>query len=418
MQNLKTLFLVCFSAVALIGRSQDPTAIQTYISTYRDLAILEMERTGVPAAIKLAQGIHETSAGTSVLVLKSNNHFGIKCKANWNGESVSHDDDARGECFRKYPSAERSYRDHSDFLRNSERYAFLFQLDPTDYEGWARGLKKAGYATNPKYAQVIIRIIEQYGLQDYTLIALGRKPRNDQKDLVSVATTPMPVQTHTQPVTAVFAETEEQKSIVKEQKPVIRDEPQYPATEFRINETRVIFARKGTSFLAIAEQYQVPLARIFEFNELSPAETVDRDQLIYLQRKRKTGNTEFHIVREGESLQDIAQLEAIRLESLLELNLLQKQQRPAVGERLFLRSKAPVAPMLAAQKPTPSAPVFAYSRPPHENSDPNYVVCTVQAKETIYAIARRFGVSIGDIVKWNQLEGHDLRVGQQLKIYK
>ena len=156
------------------SRAQNPEAIQNYINTYKDMAIIEMQRTGVPAAIKLAQGIHETMAGTSDLVLSSNNHFGIKCKDTWKGESVVHDDDLRGECFRKYASAIESYRDHSDFLKSSSRYAFLFNLDPTDYEHWAYGLKRAGYATNPRYPQIIISLIEDYHLQDYTMIALGK----------------------------------------------------------------------------------------------------------------------------------------------------------------------------------------------------------------------------------------------------
>src|SRR5215204_5004290 len=155
--------------------SQSSQVIKDYVLKFKDIAIEEMKRTGVPAAITLAQGIHETSAGQSVLVLKSNNHFGIKCKTEWTGPSVSHDDDARGECFRKYSSPYDSYRDHSDFLTSRSHYASLFKLDPTDYEGWAKGLKKAGYATNPKYPQILIKLIRDYNLQDYTLVALGRK---------------------------------------------------------------------------------------------------------------------------------------------------------------------------------------------------------------------------------------------------
>ena len=132
---------------------QPAVTIQQYIDQYKDLAIAEMKRTGVPASIKLAQGIHETMAGKSELVQKSNNHFGIKCKTGWNGPSVRHTDDARNECFRKYATANESYRDHSNFLKSSGRYASLFELDPTDYEAWAKGLKAAGYATNPVYAQ-------------------------------------------------------------------------------------------------------------------------------------------------------------------------------------------------------------------------------------------------------------------------
>src|SRR5580765_6020531 len=162
MQNKKIAILLSFvlSFSFSISYGQSADAIVAYISRYKDLAISEMKRTGVPAAITLAQGIHETDAGTSDLVRKSNNHFGIKCKENWNGPTVSHDDDARGECFRKYEAAEQSYRDHSDFLKTRSNYASLFKLDPTDYEAWANGLKKAGYATNPKYAQILIKIIQ------------------------------------------------------------------------------------------------------------------------------------------------------------------------------------------------------------------------------------------------------------------
>ncbi|MBD0333844.1 MAG: glucosaminidase domain-containing protein, partial [Chitinophagaceae bacterium] len=142
---LSTIFCLVLAANIVVAQSSE--AIKEYIAKFKDAAIAEMIRTGVPASITLAQGIHETEAGRSDLVLKSNNHFGIKCKENWTGESVFHDDDARGECFRKYEDPLDSYRDHSDFLKNRSHYAFLFELDPTDYEAWAYGLKKAGYAT-------------------------------------------------------------------------------------------------------------------------------------------------------------------------------------------------------------------------------------------------------------------------------
>ena len=175
MKKLKLPFVIILLLSGSTIFAQSATVIKDYIAKYKDIAIEEMLRTGVPASIKLAQGIHETAAGKSALVTKSNNHFGIKCKAEWKGPSVSHDDDARGECFRKYEDPFQSYRDHSDFLKTRAHYASLFQLDPTDYEGWAYGLKKAGYATNPKYPQIIIKLIKDYNLDDYTLIALGRK---------------------------------------------------------------------------------------------------------------------------------------------------------------------------------------------------------------------------------------------------
>jgi hypothetical protein len=145
-----------------------------YVNTYKALAIAEEQRSGIPASIILAQGLHESEAGTSELCKKSNNHFGIKCKDDWTGGVVYHDDDSRQECFRAYATAEDSYRDHSEFLKRGTRYAFLFQLEPTDYEGWAYGLKKAGYATNIRYSQILIKFIKDYNLQQYTLIATGK----------------------------------------------------------------------------------------------------------------------------------------------------------------------------------------------------------------------------------------------------
>jgi len=141
--NFKIRILIFATLFAGQLHAQNPDQITKYINTYKSLAIEEMQRTGVPASIILAQGIHETSAGTSDLVVASNNHFGIKCKSGWTGQVVYHDDDARGECFRSYPAAKDSYRDHSDYLSQTPRYSFLFKLNPEDYESWAYGLKNA-----------------------------------------------------------------------------------------------------------------------------------------------------------------------------------------------------------------------------------------------------------------------------------
>src|SRR5580698_7484099 len=164
-----------------------------YVNTYKALAMAEEQRAGIPAAIILAQGLHESEAGTSELVKQSNNHFGIKCKDDWKGQVVYHDDDARQECFRSYATAADSYKDHSDFLRRSGRYSFLFDLDPADYEGWAYGLKKAGYATNIKYSQILIRLIKDYNLQQYSLIAMGKMRPEDEVVLVAPGGAAAPV---------------------------------------------------------------------------------------------------------------------------------------------------------------------------------------------------------------------------------
>lgn len=361
------LFLFLILSFAKPVLAQDNPVIIEYINTYKELAISEMKRTGVPAAIKLAQGIHETEAGTSKLVLKSNNHFGIKCKTGWSGMSVKHTDDAPNECFRSYDSSIDSYKDHSDFLKNSTRYSSLFSLDPTDFAGWAHGLKKAGYATNPKYPIVLIKLIENYHLQDYTMIALGKmepadeffvkqeqvKPvDNSEKFIPVVLFTEKPVVMKPEPEIIVTAnkkvKAQQEAAIVSITKPA--STPVYPEGEFKINETRVIYAKKGTPYLSIAEKFGLTLSRIFEFNDMKVQEVVDKDQLIYLMRKRKTGVNDMYVVKEGDLLWDIAQTEALRIESLIEYNFLKQGKLPSAGTVLYLKAKAPSMPAVVSGK--------------------------------------------------------------------
>jgi len=430
MQNRKFAILLTtvltFAFSLSYGQSAD--AILAYITRYKDLAMAEMKRTGVPAAITLAQGIHETEAGTSVLVKKSNNHFGIKCKDEWRGQSVSHDDDARGECFRKYPAPEDSYRDHSDFLRSRPNYASLFTLDPTDYEGWAYGLKKAGYATNPKYAQVLIKLIQDYNLENYTLIALGKMKEGDglAKNETAGDKNPSVVlvknnDSEKSPET-INGDNKKEQTVQPEVSVV-----SYPSGEFKINDTRVIYAQKGTSYLTIAQQHEIPLARLFEFNDLKQQEVTADDQLVFIQRKRKTGEHEFHTVQPGETVNDIAQSEALRLESLLEYNNMTASMQPAAGEVLYLRSKSSVTPKLVTKNPgaqtfnSGAAPVAMNNdgkgkREVHQKN--NYIFHTVGPKETVYSIAKKYNVSADDVISWNQLQDYDLKIGQSLKIYR
>lgn len=323
------LFLALFFGFCGFTATAQPSVdIVEYINTYKKLAMEEMQRTGIPASITLAQGIHETYAGKSELVLKSNNHFGIKCKSYWSGKKVYHDDDARGECFRSYNEASQSYRDHSDFLKGGARYASLFALDPEDYKSWAHGLKKAGYATNPRYAPIIIRLIEDYNLQQYSLIALGKMAPEEE----IVASVPRPAGEMPADISA----------FVKQQDPQVEIAPPpavtYPSGEFTINNTKVIYAKQGTSLLAIAQQYEIPLSRLLEYNDMENEDVLTKNQLVYLQRKRRTGTNEVHIVASGETLHDISQAEAIRLDSLLEYNKLNKSVKPVVGEKIYLQA--------------------------------------------------------------------------------
>lgn len=333
---MRIFAVIFFMMLGVAGMAQPAADIVEYINTYKKLAMEEMKRTGIPAAITIAQGIHETYAGKSDLVTRSNNHFGIKCKAYWTGKKVYHDDDARGECFRSYQYAADSYRDHSDFLRGSDRYAFLFRLDPTDYRAWAHGLKKAGYATNPKYAGILIKLIEDYNLEQYSLIAMGRM----SPDQEVVATVPTPATNMPSQVALAIRYVEPEQELGPP--PVVN----YPSGEFTINNTKVIYAKQGTLMLALAEEYDIPLARLLEFNDMETEEVLVKDQLIYLQRKRKTGNNEIHVVANGETLHDICQAEAIRLDNLLEYNHLDKTTQPAVGEKLYLQATSPSRPKL------------------------------------------------------------------------
>ena len=405
---MKKLVIILSFFLTLSSLGQNSVDIVSYINNYKQMAILEMQRTGVPASIKLAQGIHETSAGKSVLVLKSRNHFGIKCKSTWTGSKVYHDDDARGECFRSYTSSSDSYMDHSNFLKGSERYSSLFQLDPTDYKGWAYGLKKAGYATNNKYSQIIIRLIEEYNLQQYSLIALGKLSPSEELMAgtgTSVISVSNPVLE--KPVAALEFPIDEIKV----------DEKKYPGGEFTINNTRVIFAKSGTSLLGIAQQYDISLGRLMDFNDIRARgkDVLEKSQLVFLQRKRKVSSNEFHTVTKGESLYDISQEEGIRLESLAEYNLLKPHMVPAPGQKLYLQSKSSVRPLLTEELVTVTTvpdPGF------HKSSLDVATKHVVQTKETLYSISKKYGVEVERILEWNNLQGFELKVGQELVIHK
>ena len=328
--------------------AQNSVDVITYINTYKALAMSEMQRSGIPASIILAQGIHETQAGTSDLVRSSNNHFGIKCRDEWKGAVVYHDDDSKGECFRSYASAEDSYRDHSTFLSGSPRYAFLFKLDPTDYEGWAYGLRKAGYATNIRYSQILIKLINDYNLEQYTLIAMGKLKPSEEV----VLTVPGAGAAGSGNPTGYAANPGQAAPVFIEKKPESQNAavpPSYPQGEFQINKTRVVFARAGVSLLSIADQYELPLGRLLDFNDLKEEDVLGKDQLLFLQRKRRTGATEFHIVQAGETAYDICQSEGIRYQDLLEMNQLNPGAQPAAGEKIYLQNSAPARPRLAEE---------------------------------------------------------------------
>ncbi len=363
-------FCLCFT---LVVNAQSLTP-QQYIDEYKDIAISEQKRLGIPASITLAQGLLETEAGNSMLVKKSNNHFGIKCKSNWTGESVSHDDDARGECFRKYNSAEESYRDHSDFLKNSGRYSFLFQLQPTDYKGWAYGLKKAGYATNPRYPEILIRNIEQYNLQQYNDV--NNSPLFDAGKVIT--------------------ENKEEKVIAIAISPTV-EKVLNPGnvSKTMFNGLKAIFASKGTSLLAIATNNKINLSRLLEFNDIAKDGLLNEDQFVYLEKKEKQGKMDFYVSIENTSLYDISQSLGIQLQELAKYNHLSNESRIAKGSKIAL-------------KPGLQPAIISSVAVTH----------TVEPKEGLYAIARKYKVSVQDLKQWNNLAGEDIKPGQQILISK
>ena len=381
----KLLTIVVTLTCGLVAGAQNLTPDQ-YIEQYKDLAISEMKRMGVPAAITLAQGLLETESGNSDLLRRSNNHFGIKCKSNWSGNGVSHDDDALGECFRTYKNAEESYRDHSNFLRGNDRYAFLFRLDPADYKAWAYGLKKAGYATNPKYPAVLIKNIEQYNLQQYSDMALGEVPKFESDKYENDKEVPF-----------VYVEDSATTGIADPEKNDEAAVNSINESTVSVNNVKCMYARKGTSLLAIATKYDVQLNKLLQYNDLEQDGLLEKDQLIFLGKKSDKGLTEYHIVKEGERLQDVAQKNGIQLQYLLEYNNLDKYAVLQPGTKLYLQHERALNLNTAKQD---AVPAIKYH--------------TVQPKEGLYTISKKFGVTVQQIKEWNNLTSNNLSVGQQL----
>ncbi|MBS1731659.1 MAG: LysM peptidoglycan-binding domain-containing protein [Bacteroidetes bacterium] len=392
MKKSKHIFLFAAMLAALHGSAQTISA-QEYINTYKSIAISEMKRTGIPASITLAQGLLETESGNSELVKRSNNHFGIKCKSNWSGESVSHDDDAPGECFRKYNNATDSYYDHSNFLRGSSRYAFLFQLDPMDYKGWAYGLKKAGYATNPRYPQILIKHIEENNLHQYDLEAEGQQV-DDVPVNKEVATIPaIKKDTVVTPAEPII------KPVVFSEMNVEQNKESIKAGRTLFNGLKAVYVPKGTSLLAVATQFDVPLAKLLEYNDLTQDGLLKEEQWIFLERKLKEGNRDFYITGPGESLYSIAQVNAIQLGYLLQYNEHLKEGSVCrKGTKVWLR------PVAGKQSDTKQKTVTRF----HE----------VQPKEGLYSISKKYNVPVNELRELNGLSGDELQVGQQLIISK
>lgn len=351
-------------SVSPSGSSQ--SYVTDYLNKYNALAVSEMKRTGIPASITLAQGMLESNYGRSTLAVKGNNHFGIKCHNNWRGARIYHDDNRRGECFRAYSSAEDSYHDHSEFLVNGSRYRDLFSLSSTDYRGWAHGLKKAGYATDPNYAQLLIRKIDQYGLHDYDT---GRKtpgepvqkvPDNARAvaDRGTAGTVPATVPgkvpatgTARVPATASATTQKESDKAVPQRAPSAAQTPREEEAPIKVitlgsgkeilenNNVEYIIAGEGDTYESLADKYQLLAWEISRYNDLTPESPLQQGQVIYLQPKRTKAAQGFtvHTVTQGETMHGISQKYAIRLSSLYKMNVMTEGSECKPGQKLRIR---------------------------------------------------------------------------------
>ena len=296
------------------------TPQQSYIEKYSSLAVEEMYRTGVPASITLAQGLLESGNGQSRLAVKGNNHFGIKCHNTWTGAKVYHDDDRKGECFRKYDSPEESFRDHSDFLRYRDRYKFLFDLELTDYRSWAYGLKTAGYATDPKYPEKLIRLIEEYRLYEYDT----QKPEQTTH--------------HVEPQVPASPTVIEQ---VQPLSPRQRETFSYALSRqmYSLNGVPFVYASEGETYASIAKANRLFLKEILKFNDLKEEKDLVPGTVVYLQKKKKkaAAGLEKYVVEGSQDLRSISQRFAIRLDKLCKLNDIAPDHVLRDGDVLNLR---------------------------------------------------------------------------------
>lgn len=293
------VFILSFLSVG--AQTRWNAQYQEYVDQWSSVAIEQMNRYRIPASITLAQGLLESGAGRSELAREGNNHFGIKCHNGWTGPTVYKDDDQRNDCFRSYKTARESYEDHSRFLVNGRRYQSLFSLKMTDYKGWARGLKAAGYATNPKYADRLIEIIEVYKLYEYDKGKVVRSEADRRDGAVNA---------------------------------VMRD-------VYIFNDRYYVLARRGDTYRTIGDDMGVSYRKLAKYNERDKNDQLEDGEIVWLEKKARKAPKQYkgvpHIVQPGESMYSIAQYYGIRLERLYKMNDLGPDYSIRVGDQLRVR---------------------------------------------------------------------------------
>ena len=339
----------------------DSSPQQRYAEQWAATAVREMYRSGVPASITLAQGILESRSGQSTLASEGNNHFGIKCHTDWKGKSMKMDDDSKGECFRVYDNADESFKDHSDFLRYRDRYKFLFDFDTKDYESWAYGLKKAGYATDPSYASKLIRIIEDYNLAKYDSMSIAEvealspavgevsnEPENSKESKMS-----------RRQARKAEKKAAKAKKSASEENEVIPESPlsletavifdQKASESFNFSLRREVYATNGVAFVyaiegetyeSIASAFNLFHKEILKINDLSSNEKLVAGTVVYIQQKKaqaEKGLDKYIVEEDGENLRDICQRFAVKLSSIRKLNGFDEKHMLRSGDTILLR---------------------------------------------------------------------------------
>lgn len=312
---MKKFFLpIFFGSLVLVSFGQGKMTNKEYVERYCDIAIDKMKQYKIPASITLAQGILESGSGSSRLAVVGNNHFGIKCGKNWDGQRIYHDDDAKGECFRRYRSAEESYRDHSLFLTQNQRYASLFSLGITDYKAWARGLKAAGYATNPQYPTLLIKLIEDNRLYEYDKIgATGTRRKID--GLIGLIL---------------------DNSKIESLKTI--GEGSVKLKSGKLNGVKYVIARDGDTFESISLALGVSVEKLLKYNDLYNTLSLDEGDALYIKTKKSKSRSNYmHEVKKGETIHSISQVYGIQLKYLYKMNPQYTNRQPLAGAYVKLR---------------------------------------------------------------------------------
>ena len=368
----RLLITIMVGLVAVAASAQSP--IEKYIAQWAPTAVREMYRSGVPASITLAQGILESRYGLSTLAADGNNHFGIKCHKDWTGKKQYHDDDAKGECFRVYDTADESFRDHSDFLRYRDRYKFLFDLETTDYKSWAYGLKKAGYATDPGYPGKLIKYIEDYKLYEYDTMPLDQTSvleekaeaieKKDVKKDVKVKEQPSKEKAKAQKKSVKESKRKKAKKKASADDELTGKIPQSPLSleepkridksqleEFKFSLTREAYSKNGVPFVTsvegetystIAARYGLFLKEILKYNDLTAPQELLPGTVVYLQAKKnqsEKGLDKFIVEDDSQSLRDICQRFGVKMSSVVKMNGFAPGYQPSEGDTILLRGK-------------------------------------------------------------------------------